>query len=347
MESTDLNLTQVSPAELETALDFFIANKMPALIVGPPGCGKTAIMRQRIAHAGAEERFFDAVISDVTDYKGFPAKDGDRAKWIPFDDLRILFEATKPTVAVFDDFGQATPQQQAPAMQLWGSGRIGDFKISEYVTFLMASNRKEDFAGVSGILEPVKSRNYTILELLSNANDWSRWAIKDGQPMDLIQFVRFSETRDNNWLTNFKPSRDMVNSPCARTIAHVGEMINKGIPESIKWAAIAGAAGNEFAIQYRGFLEIYNKVPSPDLIILNPDAVDVPDETRPDLLYAVCGALAYKSNENNFENIVKYVERLPAEFQILFMKDVKLINEDLQKTGVYINWASKNHNIYI
>ena len=65
-----------------------------------------------------------------------------------------------------DDLGQAPMSVQAAAMQLILARRINGFKISDKVIFMAATNRREDKAGVTGILEPVKSRFAWIVELV-------------------------------------------------------------------------------------------------------------------------------------------------------------------------------------
>ena len=46
---------------------------------------------------------------------------------------------------------------------------------------------------------------------------------------------------------------------------------------------------------------------------------DVPSE--PSVLFAVCGALSAKANKKNISSIIKFTNRLPAEFQVLLIKD--------------------------
>ena len=81
-----------------------------------------------------------------------------QAEFLPFGDLRALIQADKDTVFFLDDLGQAPPTVQAAAMQLILARRINGHHVSDSVTFIAATNRKQDKAGVSGILEPVKSR---------------------------------------------------------------------------------------------------------------------------------------------------------------------------------------------
>ncbi len=73
--------------------------------------------------------------------------------------------ATKLTACFIDDLGQATPAVQAAAMQLILARTLNGHRVSDHVVFIAATNRRTDRAGVSGILEPVKSRFATLVEL--------------------------------------------------------------------------------------------------------------------------------------------------------------------------------------
>jgi hypothetical protein len=59
-------------------------------------------------------------------------------------------------------------------MQLILARRVNSFTLPDCVSFVAASNRRQDKAGVTGILEPVKSRFATILEVSPDLDDWTQ-----------------------------------------------------------------------------------------------------------------------------------------------------------------------------
>ena len=91
-------------------------------------------------------------------------------------------------------------------MQLILARCINEHKLSPYVTFIAATNRREDKAAVSGLLEPVKSRFAAIVELEVSPDDWVIWALNNNMPTELIAFIRFRP----DLLDNFQPSKDIV-----------------------------------------------------------------------------------------------------------------------------------------
>lgn len=333
----------MNPAQLSSFLQFAITGKEPVLVKGKPGIGKTDIIKAACKAVGAHLIISHPVVSDPTDYKGLPfaSKNGKEAHFLPFGELNSLINATELTVFFLDDLGQATPAVQAAVMQLLLERRINGFKISDHVTFVAATNRKEDKAAVSGILEPVKSRFTSILELEISVNDWCKWALDNDQPIELIAFNRFRP----ELMDNFVPTKDIVNSPSPRTIAAIGRLQKKGLPDDLRFEGFKGAAGEGYAAEYIGFLEIYKNLPNIDKIFLAPDTVAVP--TDPATLYATMAALASRTNETNATNSFAFIERMPAEIGVACVKDMIGRNEKLMTTKAFTKWATQAGNLIL
>ena len=237
----------MKPKELQRFLAFAFNKGESVLIKGKPGIGKSDIVAQACADAGCELIISHPVVSDPTDYKGMPFVDGKEAKFLPFNELNRLINASVPTVFFLDDLGQASPSVQAACMQLLLARRINEFKVSDHITFVAATNRKEDKAGVSGILEPVKSRFASIVELNVNTEDWCEWAVNNGMPHELISFLRF---RPDMLDKETVPSKDIVNTHSPRTVASLGRLQNKGLPVDLRYEVFKGATGEGFAVEY-------------------------------------------------------------------------------------------------
>lgn len=325
-------------SQLTSALCFAIKHKLPILIKGAPGIGKSDIVAQACTEAGAELIVSHPVVSDPTDYKGlpFPVKDKAEASFLPFGELLKLIKADKPTVFFLDDLGQAPMSVQAACMQLILARRVNGHKVSDHVVFMAATNRRQDKAAVMGILEPVKSRFAGILELEVDIDDWASWAYANSMPAQLIAFIHYRP----NLLHDFNPTADIVNSPSPRTVAYVGKLLNAGIPAGLEYELISGAAGEGFAAEFLGFLRIFDGLPDLATILNDPEHAMVPNE--PSVLFAVVGALVAKAERKNFARIIAYANRLPGEFQVLIIKDCIKHNAQLASTQEFISWSA-NH----
>ncbi|GEP94489.1 AAA family ATPase [Chitinophaga cymbidii] len=327
----------MKPKDLSEYLQFAIRNNFPVLITGKPGIGKSDIATQAAIAAEAELIISHPVVSDPTDYKGlpFPTKNG-TADFLPYGELHQIITAQKKTVFFLDDLGQAPASVQAACMQLLLARQINGHQISDQVTFIAATNRREDKAAVSGLLEPVKSRFAAIVELEVDTDDWVKWALAHHMPTELIAFVRFRP----ELLDNFEPTKEIRNSPTPRTIAFVGKQITAGLPEKFEFEAFKGAAGEAFAIEYRAFLKLYRQLPSLEEIVLNPTGAPVP--TEPGALFAISSALAHKMTDQNIDAICMYLDRLPVENSVSCMKDAVTRNSSICNNRAFIEWEASS-----
>jgi len=329
----------MKPSQLEAFLKSAIPARMPVLIKGAPGVGKTDLVTQACHATGTDLIVSHPVVDEPIDYKGLPALKEDHAEFLPFGSLRKLIAADRPTVYFMDDLGQAPPAVQAAAMQLILARRINGFAVADDVCFLAATNRRQDKAGVAGILEPVKSRFVSIVELDPDVEEWAAWAAAHQMPPELVAFIRFRP----QLLFDFVPTSEMTNSPCPRTVANVGRLMVLGLPEPLEFEAYAGAAGEGFATELMGFLKICRQLPDPRLILLNPEEAFVPAD--PATLYAVCTALARLVTPAGMATLVSYARHLPEEFSVLLMTDCERQNPAVVATRAYAEWAARHHAI--
>lgn len=326
----------LQPKQLTSLLSKTIAAKMPVMVTGAPGVGKSDLVAQAAVEAGADILISHPVVADPTDAKGlpWPSKDGESATFLPFGELDQAIKANKPTVWFLDDLGQASPAVQASFMQLILARRVNGHAISPEVVFVAASNRRTDRAGVQGILEPVKSRFACIVELQPSLDDWCEWAVQHDIAPEVIGFLRFR----SNLLHDFKPSADMSNSPCPRTWAHVSKLVKLELPRDIELPAYVGAVGEGAAGEFTAFLRVYRELPNPDAVLLDPMNSDIPKE--PSALYAISAALAHRANPTTFGRISQYAQRLVdaghAEFGVLTIRDSYRKDKTVAHTPEYV-----------
>lgn len=330
-------------SQLQNLLEHMLPARENVLIKGAPGIGKSDIVAAAAAKVGYDLIISHPVISDPVDYKGLPLPDGHGgADFVPFGELKALINADKPTAYFLDDLGQAPPLVQAAAMQLLLARQINGMPVSPFVSFVAATNRKQDKAAVSGILEPVKSRFATIVELEANTEEWTRWALDHDMPTEIIQFVRFKP----DTILKFQPNPDIVNSPSPRTIAAAGRMITLKLPDDLEYEVLVGAIGEGAAVELKAFLKVYRNLPSIESILTSPKQAMLPKD--PSTLYAVSGLVARHTTSANFDTVAQYVDRLPVEFQVMLVKDALMYDKTIPKNSrSFIKWAADHHNLMI
>jgi len=331
-------MEKMTPSQLATLLRAAFPARLPVLIVGQPGIAKTSIVRQVAAELGADLILSTPSTEDPTEPKGFPWANGkdDQAHFKPFGNLAKALAATKLTIWFLDDFGQAPPSTQSGYMPLLQGRTAEGEKLPECVVFVAATNRRTDRAGVGGLLEPVKSRFATIVELVPDLDEWCQWALQQPHiPPELIAYHRF---KGGEALCEFTPSADLVNCPLPRTWENAGRVLALNLPQAVEAAVLAGTVGEGRATEFLGFRTMFQQLPSIDGILLNPDQAPIPENLG--ALYATVTGLAAKTNESNFGRVAKYVERLVqaarGDFGALCVKDAARRAPKIQQTTDFV-----------
>jgi hypothetical protein len=313
----------MTPKDVATLLSVAFRHRMPVLLTGAPGIGKTDTVVTAAKNAGSRLIVSNPVVDESINYKGLPRITATGAEFVAFGQLKLALEATEPTVYFIDDIGQASASVQAACMALLLAREIDGKKIPDCVTFCAATNRRSDKAGVSGILEPVKSRFATIIEMKADVEDWAAWATTAGIDPRLIGFLRFRP----DLLSAFKPTAEMTNSPSPRTWSRAAAWLATDLPPGIRDAAIAGAVGPAAGLEFNAFLRAVETMPDPRKVFAQPDIAPIPK--APDVLFALCAALvaigAKKGPSAASASICVYTRRLAeaghGEFAAVLFKD--------------------------
>lgn len=319
--------------DLKKFLKFAFKKNYPILIKGSPGTGKTDIVEWSVRKLDYDLLIMHPVVDSPIDYKGLGSVVDGEAAFLPYGNLKKLINAKKPLVCFFDDLGQAPAAVQSAVMQLLLARQINGQPISKFVRFVAATNRREDKANVSGILEPVKSRFASIVELEVSTDDWILWAEKNEMPSTLIHFIQFKPMM----LNDFKPTRDIENSPCPRTVANVGRMIKDNIRNDLLFEAVKGAAGVAFANEFTAFLRVYKDLPTVKEILDDPVNCKLPTEVS--ARFAIMGMVLDAITIGNMKQFLIYLDRLGSEITTATMKLCSIKKPDVCKNETYVNWA--------
>lgn len=326
----------MKPSDVLELLPFYFNARLPIMLTGAPGVGKTDLVTAAAAALKYRLLVTHPVVEDPTDKKGlpFPSKDGESATFLPYGDLLAMLNATEPTVVFLDDLGQAPAAVQASNMQLLLARRINQHKIPDCVTFAAATNRRSDRAGVTGILEPVKSRFGAIVELEANLEDWKLWAADHSIPAEIVSFLNFKK---NLFAEAWKPSQDIAAQPCPRTWAFAAEALKMKMPARLEAHALEAAVGAAAAGEFLSFLRMYRDLPDLDELLENVDHAPIPDD--PATLYAIATSLAIMADVNNFAKVARYAERLAdggvGEVAVLLVRDAVRRDRSLYETKAF------------
>ncbi len=300
--------------EFESFIEKAFKRRKTVMVVGPPGVGKTFIKMQVARRLGMAYIGLCSALEDPSTIRGYPSRGADgRASHCLFDGIARAFDAKDPTVLDFDDLGMASESTMRAIMRLFQFGEIDNRKLPDCVVLSASTNDINQGSGVIGMLEPLKSRFHTIVNVETSVEDIAPYALAHNWPMDLIAFLRNSPDALHDW----KPEKSMkVGGACPRGWEYAAEWVNDGVTDP---EVIAGCVGKGRATQYLAFRELINDLPDIDALLLDPEAAPVPD--NPSARFLVSCAVASRMKAGNFGACVKYLGKLPAMFRAFSIRD--------------------------
>ena len=313
--------------------------KRTVCIEGSPGGGKTSICEQVATDLGIgyiEKHMPTMLVEDF----GILYPNGDDMlhyklpDWFPAEGRTDIPDQG---ILCFDDRNQANNDLQKVLANICQARTLHGVKLKDGWQVVSTGNRQSDRAGANRVLSHLRNRE-TVYELETHIDDWTNWAISTGNVKPVvISFIRFRPAL----LHDFDPQRDTNPSPRA-WVEGVSDAIGV-VPPEAEYETFKGAVGEGPAAEFTGFLKIERKLPNPDTIIQSPMTANVPDD--PATLYALTGALGNKATVENFGNIVKYAERMPAEFSVLCVSYASRKNEELASTEAFTKWAIAHQDV--
>lgn len=324
------------PTQAAEAIQTCLAVRQPLFVWGAPGVGKSAVIKQIAAQSDTELIDLRLTLLDSVDLRGFPhIRDGRMQFATP------IFLPTDPNsrgILFLDEMNSAQPAVQAAAYQLVLDRGIGEYRLPDGWAIIAAGNRETD-QGVTYTMPAPLANRFTHIDFDVHFDDWRAWAIAKGLKPEVVNFINFRP----GVLHDFDPDKRAFPTP--RAWEFVDRILDGDSSPPVERGLIAGSVGDGASAEFAAFLKIYRNLPNPDSILLNPKGAPVPTDLA--TLYALCGALAARASESNFDRLIEYCHRLKEEFQVLCVRDAVTRNRELAGTQAFTDWAVKNSTVLI
>ena len=230
-----------------------------------------------------------------------------------------------------DEFNSASVAVQAASYKIVLDRMVGKFHLHKNVAVVCAGNLESDGAIVEQMSTALQSR-LVHMELQVCPIEWTKWAVAKGIDHRLTSFIEFQPAL----LYTFKPDHTDWTYSSPRTMEFADAFMKiMDINDPDMMPLLAGTLTQGVAHELLVFCKIFNDLPKIADIVTAPEAIHVSGE--PSILFAISGSMAHHATATNIGQLMKYILRLPIEFQIvctrmMLGRDKTLVNNaDVQK----------------
>ena len=309
-----------------------LSEDQPIFIKGKPGEGKSDVANQaaKLFAPNVNIETISLASYDSVDFTGLPSIQDGRTTY-----ARPIIFPTEEEAAKFDFwimfFDEAnTPSSMAIFHALYRivlDREINGHKLPSNVRIIAAGNKTDDKSYVQKLPAALSNR-FTHIKFESNVPDWQEWARQNGIDEVLIDFAEFRP--------DICKEQDLsADAFCTRRSLAV---CNKHLhaPEEIRFSLLEGTIGPGAAGELLTYFRIRENLPPIASILVDPNSFDIPED-KPDLMFALCMALADKVDRKTLPNFARFVRRMPADFTKLAFKSATDKKPELKKTQEYID----------
>jgi hypothetical protein len=294
----------------------FKANR-PLFLWGPPGIGKSDIVKQMGEELEAHVIDIRLSLWDPTDIKGIPYFDSNINKmvWAPPTELpdEVMAAKYKKIILFLDEMNSAAPAVQAAAYQLVLNRKVGTYRLPDNVLIVAAGNRETD-KGVTFRMPAPLANRFVHLEMRVDWDDYFGWATENKIHKDVVGFLTFSK-KD---LYDFDPKSASRAFATPRSWAFVSELLfDDDEDDSTMTDLISGAVGEGLAVKFMAHRKISSKLPDPTDILAGK--VKKMDTKEISAMYSLTVSLCYELKDASDKNDKKFNDKVNCFFQ--FMMD--------------------------
>ena len=335
----------LSFAQAKQAILACVEAQITPLIVGPPGLGKTALIRAVAAEAKLPCHELLASNCDAVDIAGLPFVVNGELKRALITQIKSCVD--RPGILFLDELTSVPPSVQAPLMRLLLEHVAGNDRLHPGSCVVGAANRPEECPGGIEMSAASVNRVIKLVDYMPTLDELRAFYETIGNPDTRVheEFLDFSATLAvNGDLLDMTPPRSAIDagapfaSPRAwerglRAYATYCDKANVGFnvgkdDDNIGYAILSGAVGEAKAIAFLGIRKMRKFLPSIEEILHDPIKAKLPEQK--DRQIAAVGLLARVAEKDLWASWL-YTERLLPEISAAC---ARVLMTRAQPTGV-------------
>ena len=301
----------MKPSKIKTTLETLIKTRWPAFLWGPPGAGKSSMVRETAKAAGLDLLDVRASLLDPTDLRGIPSVENGQAIWCPPSFLPS--DPKSSGVLFFDELNAAPPLVQASLYQLTLDRRVGEYELPDGWRIIAAGNRAEDNS-ITFRMPAALANRFIHLDFEIDFEDWRSWALNRGVAPLVIAFLN---TRPEMLHCMDNPERGF---PTPRSWEMVSDVIAAYNGDPLVEDLVAGIIGEAAAIEFQAYCS--DSIREEDIlkIVKDPEGAKLPEKLSD--LYALVSYLAVNGRKEKERNAAAIIlGRLSPELGVLLLRN--------------------------
>jgi hypothetical protein len=334
-----VNHTELANTIKGVAIDL----NMPLMVWGPPGVGKSDVVRQVAAKDNAI--LIDIRLSqyDSVDMRGIPSPENGLTVWNMPSTMPFIgndaFPDDVPIYLFFDEINSAAPAVMAVAYQLVLDRMCGEHKMKPNVRIIAAGNRDGD-KGVTGKMPLPLANRFCHVELGVSAESTIDHMLTTGTPAEIVAFLSWRKAL----VSTFDPTKPEKAFATPRSWAGAARVFRSDLPSSTKRTAVSGLIGEGPALEFFAFVDMMDKVIPVSKIIADPEGCSLPDELS--MCYATAVSISGEMTLENVTPLHTYLQRMDPEFLVLAWQMALKRDDELLQADEFLDLSKKYRALF-
>lgn len=334
-----------------------LAHELPPIMLwGPPGVGKSAIIRD--VCKTAEVGFIDIRLTqrEPVDLRGLPVPNGDTVDWLISGEWPR--DPDSRGIILFDEITAADRSLQVAAYELILDRRLGNlYSLPDGWLVVAAGNRAEDRA-VAQTFSSALANRFCHLDVEADLDSWCQWAAVNRLHPDVIGFVRFRPECFFNM--NGSVEQGWPSPRSWTRVANILEHVGEGLDGNALSLMIQGLVGAGAATEFLAFRRWSRELPDVPAMLIGECPVQIPE--RADQRFAFCSSLAHhlwkgpaNQQQKRLDHFFKIGQELSSDFATLALLDAMAVeggDRQEQKTmaifchASFEQWSKKHGKVF-